>query len=172
MLGFESLAECGSFLRLHGIEYEDETVFLERGTFMYPESAPPMFRSITLIGSKKGASFGEVMNGGPLNDNPYMDYFPHDSFDDDGFLKVESYEAKDQEVVVWVEKCHKLHVGMECSFCPNLYVDNWKVAEVEEVETGITSHQEYLDEEYFMETKKMKKNLEISSLTMAKIPKI
>ena len=61
---------------------------------------------------------------------------------------------------------------MECSFCPNLYVDNWKVAEVEEVETGITSHQEYLDEEYFMETKKMKKNLEISSLTMAKIPKI
>lgn len=108
LLGFESISESGRFLRLHGIESEDGIVFLERGTFMYPESAPPMYQSISLIGSKKSVSFGEVMNGGPLNDNPYLDYFPHDSFDDDGFLKVEAYEAKDQEVTVSPEELEKL----------------------------------------------------------------
>jgi len=108
MLGFESITECGRFLRLHGIEYEGETVYLERGTFMYPETAPPMYRSLTLIGSKKSVSFGEIMNGGPLNDNPYLDYFPHDSFDDAGFLKVESFEAKDQEVIVSPEELEKM----------------------------------------------------------------
>lgn len=75
---------------------------------MYPETAPPMYRSISLIGTKKSVSFGEIMNGGPLNDNPYLDYFPHDSFDDEGFLKVESYEAKDQEVIVSPEELEKI----------------------------------------------------------------
>ena len=36
------------------------------------------------------------MNGGPLPKNPYITYLPHNSFDKNGYLKVESYEAKDQ----------------------------------------------------------------------------
>ena len=31
---------------------------------MYPESAPLMYKLISLIGSKKSVSFGEIINGG------------------------------------------------------------------------------------------------------------
>eukprot|EP00092_Neocalanus_flemingeri_P027091 GFUD01029377.1.p1 GENE.GFUD01029377.1~~GFUD01029377.1.p1 ORF type:complete len:2023 (+),score=566.09 GFUD01029377.1:57-6125(+) len=113
LLGFESISECGNFIRIHGIEYEDDTVFLERNTFVYPDTAPPMYRSIILIGSKKCVSFGEVMNGGPLSDNPYLDYFPHDSFDDNGFLKMDAYEARDQEVTVSPEELEKIQRAEE-----------------------------------------------------------
>merc|ERR1712098_759990 len=63
---------------------------------MYPENPPPMTRSRNLIESKKTVSYGEIVNGKPLGENPYLEYYPHDSFDDQGFLKVVSYEAKDQ----------------------------------------------------------------------------
>ena len=36
------------------------------------------------------------MNGGPLSANPYLTYEPHNSFDRNGCLLPESYEAKDQ----------------------------------------------------------------------------
>ena len=36
------------------------------------------------------------MNGGPLPENPYLSYVPHDSFDARGVLKPEAYEARDQ----------------------------------------------------------------------------
>ena len=43
-----------------------------------------------------------LLNGN--SDNPDLDYFPHDSFDDDWFLEVEAYEANDQKVIVCPEK--------------------------------------------------------------------
>ena len=55
--------------------------------------APPVTRSRSLIEGKRTVSYGEIMNGGPLGENPYFEYHPHDSFDDKGYLKVESYKA-------------------------------------------------------------------------------
>ena len=95
-LAFEDETECERFFRLHGIESEDGIFFLERASLMYPENPPPMTRSRILIESKKTVSYGEIVNGKPLGENPYLEYYPHDSFDDNGLLKVESYEAKDQ----------------------------------------------------------------------------
>jgi len=36
--------------------------------------------------------------GAPLPQNPYLTYTPHSSFDAQGYLKPESYEAKDQVI--------------------------------------------------------------------------
>ena len=61
-------------------------------------------------------------------------------------------KTKTKKLQFGVDKCHKLHVGKECSFCPNLYIDQWKMKEVEQVEAGLTSQEEYLDDEHLMET--------------------
>ena len=68
-------------------------------------------------------------------------------------------KTKTKKLQFGVEKCHKLHVGKQNSFCPDLYVDNWKLEEVEQIETGITSQQEYLEEDCLMETKEDDKYL-------------
>ena len=98
ILLFESDNECSSFLRTHGVEsdVESDIVYMERLAFHFPETQPPMKRSCRWIDSKKTCSFGEIVNGAPLPQNPYLTYTPHSSFDSQGFLKVESYEAKDQ----------------------------------------------------------------------------
>lgn len=36
----------------------------------------------------------QVMNAGPLPENPYLSYRPHNSFDERGYLRQEAYEAK------------------------------------------------------------------------------
>ena len=111
LLAFESDAECASFLRSHGVESEldlEPVVFMERATFYYPETAPRAVRSKKLIDSKKTCSYGEVMNGGPLPENPYLTYLPHNSFDVNGYLKLESYEAKDQEVKQSPEELNRI----------------------------------------------------------------
>ena len=53
------------------------------------------------------------MNGGPLPDNPYPSYTPHNSFDDQGYLKVESYEARDQVVMQTPEELERLEREQE-----------------------------------------------------------
>ena len=107
-LAFESGVECRKFLRMHGIESEDDIVFLERRGFVEVENVPPMSRSRVLIDSKRTVSLGEIVNGSPLGENPYLEYYPHDSFDDNGYLKPESYEAQDQEVTVSPEEQERM----------------------------------------------------------------
>lgn len=99
LLGFENAKECCRFCRTHGIESEEDsdTVYLDRSTFMYPDTAPPPTRAQNLIESKRLTCYGDVMNGGPLPPNPYLDYEPHDSFTEEGYLKEEAYQAKDQK---------------------------------------------------------------------------
>ena len=48
-----------------------------------------------LIDSKRTACYGEVMNGAPLPENPFLTYTPHSSFDDEGVLRREAWEAQD-----------------------------------------------------------------------------
>lgn len=38
----------------------------------------------------------EIINNGPLPENPYLSYRPHDSFDGNGFLKRDALYASDQ----------------------------------------------------------------------------
>ena len=99
-LAFESDSDCMKFLRLHGIVSEDGVVLLKRRAFVEVDKVPAMSRSKLLIDSKKTVSLGEIVNGGPLPNNPYLDYSPHDSFDSKGYLKFESYEAQDQKVML------------------------------------------------------------------------
>jgi len=99
LLGFENAKDCCRFCRIHGIESEEDsdTIYLDRSTFMYPDTAPPPTRAQNLIESKRLTCYGDVMNGGLLPPNPYLDYEPHDSFTEDGYLKEEAYQAKDQK---------------------------------------------------------------------------
>ena len=112
-LAFETEAECCTFLRQHGVESEEGVAFLERRSFMEVENIPAMTRSRVLIDSKRIVSLGEVVNGGPLEDNPYLEYYPHDSFDDNGYLKQESYEAEDQVVTMSPEELERLSLEEE-----------------------------------------------------------
>ena len=112
-LGFESELECAKFLRVHGIESEDGVIFLERGTFVLPENEPPVTRAPLVIDSKRSVCYGEVMNGGPLPENPWLSYTPHCSFGDDGILLKEAWEAKDQEVVISPEELERSRLEEE-----------------------------------------------------------
>ena len=49
-----------------------------------------------LVEAKRTTAWSEVINGGPLGANPYLKYFPHDSFDVNGYLRQEAFEATDQ----------------------------------------------------------------------------
>jgi hypothetical protein len=106
-LGFESGLDCGRFLRVHGVESEDGIIFLERGTFVVPDTEVPVTRSPLLIDSKRTVCYGEVMNGGPLPGNPYVSYRPHCSFDGDGVLRREAWEAEDQVPTVTEEELER-----------------------------------------------------------------
>ena len=52
-----------------------------------------------LVESKRTSPWSEVINGGPVGANPYLTYLPHDSFDENGYLRQEAIEATDQ---AWV----------------------------------------------------------------------
>ena len=96
MLGFEDLKSCSKYCRLHGLESEDDLLFLERSSFYHTEEIPALERARNLIESKRHVSWSEVINNGPLPQNPYLTYRPHSSFDDNGFLKPEAFDAGDQ----------------------------------------------------------------------------
>ena len=51
-----------------------------------------------------------------------------------------------------VEKCYKMHVGKHCNseICPDLYVDGWKLEDVTDIETGLTSEVEEFSGQYEM----------------------
>ncbi|HIE75452.1 MAG TPA: hypothetical protein EYP93_04470, partial [Gammaproteobacteria bacterium] len=98
ILAFEDVQACARFCRAHGIEseIEDDTVYMEKASFFYPESIEAS-RARNLIESKRRVSWSVVINGGlDLPPNPYLTYVPHDSFDRNGCLKREAYEAADQ----------------------------------------------------------------------------
>ena len=43
-----------------------------------------------------------------------------------------------------VHKCHKMHVGITCEYCPDLFVDNWELKRTKDYFTGIET---FIDEE-------------------------
>ena len=102
ILGFENISSCARYCRIHGLEneVESDTLFMDRSTFSYPSETPVMERPITLVESKRKVRWSEIVNGRRLPSlNPYISYQPHDSFDENGFLKQESYQAEDQTIM-------------------------------------------------------------------------
>jgi hypothetical protein len=101
MLAFEDIQECGLFCRLHGLNFDvnSDVVYLDRSAFYLPDEIPVLSRARNLIESKRNVAWSEVLNGGQLPENPYPTYVPHNSFDANGYLRPEAYEARDQQVV-------------------------------------------------------------------------
>jgi hypothetical protein len=103
ILGFEDISSCSRYCSIHGMqnEVESDVLYMDRSTFSYPSETPTMQRSINLIECKRQCKWSAVVNGGPLPSiNPFISYLPHDSFDKNGFLKKEAYEAKDQTLII------------------------------------------------------------------------
>jgi hypothetical protein len=96
-------------------EPEEDTVYLDRHSFFLPESPPSIQRSYTLIHAKKSATYGELMNAGPLPENPYFTYAPHNSFDERGFLREEAHFAKVRYFLVFTSPYFVLLLPV--SFC-------------------------------------------------------
>ncbi|XP_076363562.1 germinal-center associated nuclear protein-like isoform X2 [Tachypleus tridentatus] len=100
LLAFESEGEVRIFCSSLGLTTSNEFVTLDRSSFVIPVTTPSITRAIHLVESKRTTSVGEVVNGNPLPPNPYLSYEPHDSFDSEGRLKLEAFDASDQSCKV------------------------------------------------------------------------
>ena len=50
-----------------------------------------------------------------------------------------------------VDKCHQIHIGKSSHTCPDLFIDNWKLEKKNEMDTGIESLEDVLEDEAKME---------------------
>lgn len=98
-LGFEDYETTVNFLQHHGLmcDPDGDIVFLDRSTFGSGDNPYQMDRAFTMIESKMESSVAEAVCGGPLpSPESFKKLVPHSSFDNDGFLKRESFYAEDQ----------------------------------------------------------------------------
>ncbi|TRY78583.1 hypothetical protein TCAL_08141 [Tigriopus californicus] len=98
LLGFEDVQECMFFCQWHGLtsEVNEDRIVLDRQKFIIPDELPVVKRARNLIECKRLCPWSQVINNEPLGPNPYLSYRPHDSFDAQGFLKEEAWQALDQ----------------------------------------------------------------------------
>ncbi|XP_068227067.1 germinal-center associated nuclear protein [Palaemon carinicauda] len=97
-LGFEDKNDAVGYLNYHGITVDRENVMLDKNLFyLHPEGQPPVTRPTRLIESNRLFSVVEVIQGGPMPENPLHTYVPHDSFDKDGYLNPDARDASDQQ---------------------------------------------------------------------------
>ncbi|XP_076064109.1 uncharacterized protein LOC143038589 [Oratosquilla oratoria] len=90
-LGFENIDDATTYLEFHGIPVTDQGVTFDRSKIiLFPEECPPVVRGKSRIESKRTCLVGEVVQGGPMPENPLNIHIPHDSFNDQGFLKHDS----------------------------------------------------------------------------------
>ncbi|XP_063605966.1 germinal-center associated nuclear protein-like [Penaeus indicus] len=98
-LGFENEADAESYLQVYGIKVTDKNVILDKSLFsLHVEEQPPVVRPFKMVESNRTVSVGQVIQGGPLPENPLLTHVPHDSFDSQGYLKKEALNASDQQV--------------------------------------------------------------------------
>lgn len=99
LLGFEDVQECIFFCQWHGLtsEVNEDKIVLDRQRFIIPDELPIVKRARNVIESKRLCPWSQVINNEPLGPNPYLSYRPHDSFDAEGFLKEEAWQALDQK---------------------------------------------------------------------------
>lgn len=87
-LGFDDDKQLSIFCSSLSLPYDSGAIQLSRddGEFRDTPTVPPL-RSQSLVESKRDCSVGQVVNGGPLPENPFRKFPVHSSFDGDGNLK-------------------------------------------------------------------------------------
>ena len=101
LLAFEDDQDCANFCMQHGIgaELDADTIYMDKMRFYFADSNSQNSRARNLIELKRETPWSIVINGNmPLPENPYLSYVPHDSFDENGYLKLEAFEATDQNM--------------------------------------------------------------------------
>ncbi|GFQ87190.1 germinal-center associated nuclear protein, partial [Trichonephila clavata] len=85
-LKFESTIDAANFCKWHGLTADDTYVTIQRQTFQKPSTVYPIARATSLVGNKLQKTYSEIINNGPLQQNPLEWYQPHNSFNDEGIL--------------------------------------------------------------------------------------
>ena len=49
------------------------------------------------------------------------------------------------------DKCHQLHIGKNNILCPDLYIDQWKLAKKDDLKTGVENLEDVLGDQYKLE---------------------
>ena len=50
-----------------------------------------------------------------------------------------------------VDKCVKMHIGCSTTYCPDLYIDQWKMKKVDEARCDSRNLEDMMDGEHLME---------------------
>jgi hypothetical protein len=95
-LGFENDDELIQFCDHIGLECSDNIVYLIRG--INEKNVIKAKLSMRLVEDKRKCTVGQVINGIHLPLNPFKSIPVHNSFDSDGRLKSDAYEALDQQM--------------------------------------------------------------------------
>ncbi|XP_055938747.1 uncharacterized protein LOC129968658 isoform X2 [Argiope bruennichi] len=85
-LKFENSLDAANFCKWHGLTVDETHVTIQRQTFQKPSSVYPVARATSLVGNKLQTSLSEIINNGPLPENPLKWYQPHNSFGKEGLL--------------------------------------------------------------------------------------
>ena len=102
VLAFQDDDITANYLNYHGLmcERDNDSVYLDRMNFEYPDSPYAMERAIDVVESKRQCSVAEAVCGSTLDSiESFLYHVPHCSFDNDGFLKRDAYSAEDQNGV-------------------------------------------------------------------------
>lgn len=99
ILAFEDFESTVNFLTHHGLmcDVDADIVYLDRSMFTTGDAPFQMQRAHMLVDEKMQTTIAESVCGGELpSPDCFLKLVPHSSFDNDGFLKRESFYAEDQ----------------------------------------------------------------------------
>lgn len=98
ILAFDDDDETVDFCARYGLKVEGQDIILSGKNSINRTQPPPQLRrSVSLVASKKDCAVAEVICGGPAPTNDYYkSHTPHNSFDSNGILLFDAYDATDQ----------------------------------------------------------------------------
>ncbi|XP_049827396.1 germinal-center associated nuclear protein [Schistocerca gregaria] len=98
ILAFDDDEETVDFCGSYGLKVEGQDIILTGKNSINRTQPPPQLRrSVSLVATKKDCSVAEVICGGPAPSNDYYkSHTPHNSFDSNGILMQDAYDATDQ----------------------------------------------------------------------------
>ncbi|KAL7286538.1 hypothetical protein TKK_0019166 [Trichogramma kaykai] len=101
ILGFEDEDEVNHFCNQTGLKCDRENLYikLKKDNFHHPDGQIEQGRAYNLILSKRQAinqAVGQCIAGGEWPEKIHINHKPHSSFDDNGYLLRDAYNAQDQ----------------------------------------------------------------------------
>ncbi|XP_015126973.1 uncharacterized protein LOC107048344 [Diachasma alloeum] len=101
ILGFDDENEAIAFCANAdlNISCDELNIVLNRNNANLPPPVMDEGRATSLVEAKRmkmGYSYGQAIAGGVMPEQIYLDHKPHNSFDDQGYLKTEAVNASDQ----------------------------------------------------------------------------